>query len=194
MLSQDNSKKSRESSLSMPHNISSQGVDKVFQWVIWHLTSINAMCVTKAFLRQGQDKQPSSVVWSTLCLQTQTLLRPAAPHSLSPLTVKPLPKQLSPVRKTDFSHLRGCDPAEPLFSPAGSDCGRNVDIADGPDISENQQHLCHFHPQTLGYFFSFKWFGSFLANLYILMILLEYQNRNTMLYNHPSRIWTEAEY
>lgn len=107
MLSQDNSKKSRESNLSMPHNISSQGVDKAFQWVIWHLTSINAMCVTKAFLRQGQDKQPSSVVWSTLCLQTQTLLGPAAPHSLSPLTVKPLPKQALPCQEDQLLSSQG---------------------------------------------------------------------------------------
>lgn len=32
--SQDNYKKSRESNLLMPHNISSQGVDMEFLWVI----------------------------------------------------------------------------------------------------------------------------------------------------------------
>ena len=72
----------------------------MFQWVTWRLTSIDAVCVTKAFLRQVQNRVALiSVVWAMLCLQTQTLLGPAASHWLSPLTVKLLLKQAFPCQE-----------------------------------------------------------------------------------------------
>lgn len=141
----------------------------------------------------SRTKQHSSAVWFMLCLQTWTLLWPAAPHWLSPLSVKPLPKQALPWWEGRLLSSQGQPSCKPFILnqlvSAGFDCGRNVvDIADGLDISENQQHICHFHLHTLGYCFSFKWFGSFLANLYILMIFLKYQIKSSITHKYPCRI------
>ena len=81
----------------------------------WRLTSINAVCVTKASLRQVQNRVALiSVVWSMLCLQTQALLGPAASHWLSPLTVKPLLKQAFPCQEGQLFSSWGL-PSCPAF-------------------------------------------------------------------------------
>lgn len=160
----------------MHHKLFRQGVNMESQWIIWLLASINAVCVTNVFLRLVQDRADKPMVRSMLCLQTWTLLWPAVPHWLSLLTVILFQNKLALSGRAIFSPGRGCHPVQHIFfpSPAASDCCRNVVIADGLGISENQQHLCHFHPLTLGYHFSFKWFGFFLANEYDLLHFFKY--------------------
>lgn len=173
----------------MPHNISSQGVDMEFQWVIWWLTSRNAICVITTFLRHVQDKAAliRGMIYA-LFANMDLLVACSSPLGLS--------RNCQTSSKTSFAMLG----PSPLISgaaihqnlypqPAGFDCGRNVvDIADGLDISENQQHVCHFHLHTLDYCFSFKGLGSFLANLYILMIFLKYQIKSSITHKYPCRI------
>lgn len=145
-----------------------------FQWIIWRLTSLNAIWVTNAFLRHVQDKA-ALCQWCDLghvckhepcCgLQFSTGCLPSL-WNVSP-------NKLCPGGRAFLSHLRGCHHTEPLFTWAGSHYGRaTLDTANGHETSENQQYLCHSYPHALSYCFFLRWSGSFLVNLYILMIFL----------------------
>lgn len=96
ILSQDNYRIKRRVKFIDAHSIPRRGVDMELQWVIWHLTSINTMWVTNAFLGLVRDKAAliSGMIYA--CSHTQTLLWPAAPHWLFPLTVNRIPKQALP--------------------------------------------------------------------------------------------------
>lgn len=119
LLSQDSHKKYIESNLLIACNISSQGVDMECQWVIWCLTSTNAMFVTNAFLRHVQDKAGLvSDMSYTLFANTDVVMVCCSPLALS-WTVTPLPQQAQPCWEGCFLSAQGLPSCPALYSPAG---------------------------------------------------------------------------